>query len=238
MHAGPLGICQLAAGVVLVELCEENVWQLPAGITNRWEERLALQLDLAYVDFRKWCNDFSTSATQPKFTPSRLNMKSLMSWPCLKAKASNCLKVQSWLAHKCAKHNAGPHGETRALTMWGLDTFFTVGRNSGEWLEESQLKKFDRAARAMLFGYHALSSEASAFGRSRWEMRPKHHVLWHVWRDTLRTKRNPCWQWAFCDEDSMMKYVRVSAASHPSTIPRSALERWVLRVWELSHNSS
>ena len=89
----------------------------------------------------------------------------------------------------------------------------------------------------MLFGYHALSSEAGAFGRSRWEMRPKHHVLWHVWRDTLKTKRNPCWQWAFCDEDSMMKYVRVSAASHPSTIPRSALERWVLRVWELSHNS-
>ena len=121
---------------------------------------------------------------------------------------------------------------------WGLDTFFTVGRTSGEWLEESQLNKFNKAARAMLFGYHALSSEASAFGRPRGEMRPKHYVLWHVWRDTPRTKRNPCWQWAVCDEDSMMKYVRVSAASHPSTIPRSALERCVLGVWELSHNSS
>ena len=231
MHAGPLGVCPLAAGAVLVELCEENVWPLPAGITSRWEERLALQLGLAYSEFRNWCKKERVRATQRKFTPARLNMSSLTSWPCLKAKAANCLKVQSWLAHKCAKHNHGEHGETRALTMWGFDAFFTLCRKAGEWLSVDELARVDRSCRAFLFGYHALSAEAHAFSRTRWEMRPKHHVLRHVWKDTLRTARNPAWQWTFVDEDSMMKYVKVAAKSHPSTIPRSALERWVMRVW-------
>ena len=96
---------------------------------------MALQLGLAYSEFRNWCKKERVRATQQKFTPARLNMFSLLSWPCLKAKASNCLKVQTRLAHERSKHNAGPHRETCALTMWGLDALFTVGRTSGEWLE-------------------------------------------------------------------------------------------------------
>ena len=159
-------------------------------------------------------------------------MSSLMSWPCLKAKAANCLKVQSWLAHKCAKHNNGPHGETRALTLWGSTRSSRCAVKLESGSRRMRLRRVDKSCRAFVFGYNALSAEAHAFGRTRWEMRPKHHVLRHVWKDTLRTARNPAWQWTFVDEDSMMKYVKVSAASHASTIPRAALERWVLRVWE------
>ena len=46
----------------------------------------------------------------------------------------------------------------------------------------------------------------------------------------MKTRRNPCADWSFSDEDGMVKMGKLGSAAHGSTVGRGALHRWVMQV--------
>ena len=90
MHAGCLGVCPILIACVIKELCAEGMWgAMPAA--GAWQDKMALTLYIAYDCFCRWAKDNCKTHTQKRFTPGRLGLKTLASWPELKCKSSQCI---------------------------------------------------------------------------------------------------------------------------------------------------
>jgi len=57
-------------------------------------------------------------------------------------------------------------------------------------------------------------------------------IGYHIVERSVATKRNPCSQWSFSDEDNMMKLGKVSKMAHGNTVGRGGLRRWIMQFFE------
>ena len=56
-------------------------------------------------------------------------------------------------------------------------------------------------------------------------------MLGHIICDATSTRYNPGWDWTFQDEDMMRLAKRMGAASHPSTVCKGVLMRWLMHFY-------
>ena len=78
-------------------------------------------------------------------------------------------------------------------------------------------------------GYNKLSKEAAMRRAPLYKFIPKHHVLFHIYLDMLRTRRNAARPWTFSDEENMMNMSSIACAVHASSIHNRTLQRWLLQ---------
>ena len=230
MHVGPLGVCLVAAGSVLHELCDFGRWGKHPAVTT-WKEKLGLQLAYAYKKFKRFLRKNGKTCTQRKFTVGRLKMCNKTDKPELKAKASNCLAVCEWLHEECrvvAALTGTAYAQDRATMMWGLHTFFWVVRTSGRWLTSEQLQLLNDAKDAWLLVYHKLRFCAEERHTKLYALIPKSHMILHINEHAQSTTLNPKVLWAFQDEDCMRQWQGLGVSSHGNSISASVLTRWCI----------
>ena len=239
MHAGPLGTCMILNGVCLHDLCDEGYFG-DGGGPGEWKMRLRIQLDDAFDEFLSWSGANMIEHSQKRFTVAKLSLKTLKSFPLLKGKAHNELVVQQWMAkitsdvihwHRANGREISEYQTLRACICWAWDTFFAVCRSAGPEFNDAEVAKLTECGTFMFHGWNEAASMSIRDGKPRWNMIPKHHAMWHVWSDAIRTRRNPAKQWAFMDEDAMQKISKIAMKCHGSSVNKRALGRWILHFF-------
>ena len=232
MHCGPLGACQVLTGQCLKDLCDEQVWG-DGGGSGGWVQILRIQLAVAFSDFKTFASERKLTHSHKRFTPLRLSLTSLSSFPLLKGKAHNILVVQAWLSMLCVTKSDGTaYSNLRACICTSWDRFFKVLKAAGPELNHAEVAELERQGLFMFDGWAEAAKQTMAAGRPAWKLLPKMHLMYHIFQDTIRTRRNPTHQWAFSDEDAMMKIAKVCKGCHGTSLGKRGLERWILQFFQ------
>ena len=132
MPAGPLGVGLYLTASALVELCDEGAFGF--NDVRTWQLRLRLQLEVANTQFIDICRNCRPALehSQSAFTPGNLCMATYASsWPMLKARAHNSLRVSTWIADACKRHCTGTaYSKLRSSTSGTYVSFFRIVRES------------------------------------------------------------------------------------------------------------
>lgn len=82
---------------------------------------------------------------------------------------------------------------------------------------------------ARLQGYHALAALALERGQMQWALRPKHHLLAHLFLEDLPTLGyNPRFFHTFVDEDAIGRVMRIATRCGVQQLAKRVVERWLL----------
>ena len=197
MHAAPLGVCAELIGSVIKELCSEGRW--PSGGGGAWQDKLQCQLTFAYDDFCRWAKRAAQKHTEKRFTVAKLSLKTLRSWPTFKSKAHNALVVQEWLGHVVQEACDGAmYKELRATVVWAFVEFFqTIRSSTTQFLSDNDVSKIAMLETSLFKCYNQLSQLAADNNLPLYKMIPKHHCLFHIVRDCIKSHRNPAHLWSF-----------------------------------------
>ena len=202
MHSTALGISQVACGNCLVQLASHGHFGEAQG---RFAIRLGIQVKNAFKIFKRWASVNKRSHSQAMFTVAMVSMNDgVMSGPSMKGRAHNMTMVVAWLASftRLLPSPSAEEARMSALT-WSLAECDWVFRDAGTWLTDGQCTSIHRA-RGVLFESWSLLSRAAARASSpRLQFLPKHHVVDHILRSALQTKRNPASHWEYLDEHHM-----------------------------------
>ena len=205
---------------------------------TRWKERLAVQLKLAFHEFKEWCKDARVQARGKTFTPARLSLKNKHDKPELKVKAHCALVIVEWLADVCSKQaDMMPGNEyvgTRAATLWSLAELFRVIRSSSKHeggltpTEHDDLVHLRDICFASAHKMRGMSEEACS---PCWAITPKYHMLDHAIRMGLEWNMSPADWWSF-KEDGMGMMLNITKGLHALAVERAGFNMWLIQSFE------
>ena len=199
-HSQLLGTSKVPNGSVLTYLVEASEFcRFPGGL---YESAFGVALRAAYASFKQWLKDEHLQATQPRFTPSRLNRKHRGMFPCLASKAINGKRISFWLAGLCVARVERLGGASTELdklvatTMWSYCAMLRHFDTCGIVLTPAEAQLMHRDGMLHLLSYSHLRKRSSvatgrALNRTSWSVLPKHHHLQHSLDDALTTLINP-----------------------------------------------
>ena len=236
MHCGPLGCCLYAAGSMLWELCNIRYFEQAPGNFTTWQERLQVQLSVAFLNFKEYLTRNGQRSNQKKFTVRMLSKTRLEDIPYLKAKASNAMMVCDWLSEATAQQASlrpSEYGRKRAGMAWGLSTFFKILRLGGcPFLTGPELRLLRESRHAFLGNYHQLRALNAEVGRPLYPVTPKFHYLAHAESSAQESTINPKLFWTFKDEDQMRVMQRIALSAHATQISLTTLDKWIMQWFE------
>ena len=87
--------------------------------------------------------------------------------------------------------------------MWSLGDCDWVFRDASTWLTAGQCISVEVARKVLFRNWSLLSSSAARAALPRWQFLPKHHLVDHILRTAVKTKRNPASHWEYLDEHHM-----------------------------------
>ena len=199
-HSQLLGTSKVLNASVLTYLCETDEFG-PMG-RGSYEPRLNRVLRSAFHDFKTWLRQNHLTATQPRFTASRLGRKARVQFPCLASKAVNGKRVSFWLASVCTARLQALGEESTVLDrlvatcIWTYCATLAKFDAHGMVLQPSEAESLHRVGMLHLLTYSFLrklsvSTVGKRCNRSSWLILPKHHHLQHALDDALFSKVNP-----------------------------------------------
>jgi len=202
MHATALGISQVAAGNALVILSSHSRFGEARG---KFQLKLSIQLKNAYRLFKTWASENKREHSQAKFTVAMMSMlDGNMSWPLMKGKAHNITVVVSWLAWFLRTLPSPSEDEFKMSALfWSLAECDWLFRDASTWLSAGQCTSVEAARKVLFENWSLLSSAAARAAFPRWQFLPKHHMVDHILRSAVKTKRNPASHWEYLDEHHM-----------------------------------
>ena len=229
VHTDCLGVRLCANGGALWELAVGGFWgPVPHGT---WRESMNFVLRMAWNDFAHWMAVNNKRCNITPFSCNLLSMHVQADWPVLKCKAAAAATVTEWLLPisqtAAGRDGASHHDRMRSLMLWGMDTLWQEYR--ADWkLCNSRCVLLEKARKAALFGYNAVSKGNSDIGRFIYPILPKHHHMDHLVRRAIRTRLSPSVVWTFSEED-MMKWIgSVSGKAHGLGVMKSPVCRWLV----------
>ncbi len=231
MHSDLQGVgCWLLANALL-EMAEEGRFGLHAG---PWKTRLSKALSVAYRSFAAFCKGHFLDHSQKRFKPALLSMSSQADWPEFRGKAHNCLVVLTWLA-ALVRENPSPdnRGKLRGACLLAHHRYHEVMRTAGPHFTVRQAGQFHEAGLMMLRSFSLLSRTAHLHHRARWQLKPKHHHLWHGFHHAKESRTNPRSHWLFKHEDFIGLAAALGKHIHPASLSRQLLRTWALH-WAMA----
>ena len=238
MHCGCLGVHLLAAGSALKELANSGHWGRQRDITT-WKERLAVQLETAFHEFKAWCSDKRVPSRVKRFTPNKLSLKNKRDKPELKTKDHCALTIVEWLADVCSKQAENMPGNecvgTRAGSLWSWAEMFRITRSSAKRggsftpTERDDLQHL----RDMFFrSYHKMRGMSEEAGASCWAITPKFHMLDHAIRMGLEWNMSAATCWTFTEEDELGLMLRITKGLHALIVDCSGFHMWLTQFFK------
>jgi hypothetical protein len=170
------------------------------------------------------------------FTTGRLGMTARERQPSfgLSYKHSHIRAFCHFAATICLLHQDTQFKRLRYLCISSLSIFISHAECCGLMLTSPQRQYLNSVGQRFLDTYSLLIADDR---RRRplpnyialFRARPKVHALWHHVQHLLSSRMNvvtifSCW----AEEDLMGRVVRISRRTHPATVARRTLQRWVL----------
>ena len=229
LHTDCLGVRQLANGGALWELAKAGHWgPVPAGA---WRESMNFVLRMAWDAFANWMAANNKRVNVTPFNCNLLDMYKQTDWPKLKSKAAAAATITEWLLPisqtAAGRDGASHHDRMRHLMLWGMDTLWQEYRN-GPFPCDARCALFEKARKAALCGYNAVSKANYDIGSFIYPVIPKHHHMDHMIRRCVRTGISPGVLWTFSEEDMMKWMGSISGKAHGLGICKSPVCRWLV----------
>ncbi len=117
-----------------------------------------------------------------------------------------------------------------ATSLWGFIKALDSLKDSGLFLNDSQLAELEKSRRAALFAHSQLGRDAIASGSHLFRTIPKHHYVHHLLRAPLGF--NVAAAWCFADEDFIGRLIRINRRS---VDPAQLMRRYLLRLHLVFH---
>ena len=231
MHSDLLGVGGWLLANAMLDLATTGRFGTFAGPRKEKMEQALLS---AYNLFVRFTKDHNITHSQKQFKLSILGAGTSTAWPEFKGKAHNCSVVLRWMS-AFVTANPGPdrHGKLVDVCLMAHGRYHQVMRDAGRQFTASQAREFHDAGLLMLRSYSLLSRSAHLRRQARWQMKPKHHHLWHAFRQVLDSCTNPRSHWLFKHEDFMGLAAAIGVHIHPSSLSRELLATWSLH-WAMA----
>lgn len=216
LHAIDLGVSAHIVANVFWEL-------LPQFGRNQSEQVKALQqLIKAFYSRNR-----VASRMEGRLTLDRI--RTMSSWPKLKAKAAAVRNLVPFAAELAAQYNSGSLHDKRRLALANdLHEFYTLLGNEGRFFSASALASVQRLGNSVPILYAHLAAEAFHSGTKAWKLVPKFHLYQHLCLYQAAFHGNPRFYWTYADEDMVGAMVEVAQSCHPSTMAPIAMFKWLV----------
>ena len=222
MHVLFLGAVLHMLGSVILDLAYARHWR---GATHK--ERL----QRAWLDMREWVREHGLQCSQSKFTMGAFSQGKRLAYAELKAKAHNARVMLSWIAEVCADCALEDHSQLRASMTFALADFCFQCDAWRDWeLPQDLAQRLYDRGHEFLALYKTLSIWAVANRRRWFAWKPKFHYYEHLLDTVLYERLNPTWLWNYAEEDLIGTSIDLASASHRSTVPERALDRYMPRL--------
>ena len=225
MHSDLQGFGAWILANALFQMAEEGMFGIFAGPRDtRFKHALAQ----AYKLFIDYCRVHAIEHSQKLFNLTLIGMgTSDQQWPEFKGKAHNCLSVLTWLSSFVQENPSTTRiGKVRDALLIAHNNYHDIMREAANVFTDRQAQAFYNAGLMALHCYSVLSSDAHNKLIARWQLKPKHHHLYHGFMFARLTLKNPRAHWLFKHEDFVGEMCRVGSQSHPSTISQNVLNIW------------
>jgi hypothetical protein len=224
LHCMFLGNGQDAAGSAFDLLSEVGHWQ--GGSANA-------RLHDAYLRLKEWCkaHGLRCTASESDFTPIAM-VKDM--FPHLGGKGADVKVTLGFLAaqlHNAASAQPGHWELVRAATcFYYMVRWIAILDREPMFMSAEAAAEYRDAGFAYLRLYNSLAHSCVQAGVRRWKVRPKCHVLAHIFLRTEFSRMNPRFWSCWSDEDYIGKVCKLARATHSGTVARRTLDRWLANL--------
>ena len=159
-------------------------------------------------------------------------MASDNNWPDFKSKAHNTLVSLQWLYDWTLRNPStlGNYYKLIDTAVVSHGQYHAIMKRAGQSFSNSESDQFYTSGMMMLRSYSLLSRAAHIDKKARWQIKPKHHHLFHGFLHARKTRRNPRGFWLFRHEDFVGRTTAKGKHIHPSSLSKTLLQVWRLEV--------
>ena len=186
------------------------------------------QLASASVSMRSFAKQHRLTLRLKRLSKVNLNWKS-HEYPQPHCKGYDSFVLLKWLEFEM---NQGGRAEVPHLlrtVIWSANNVFGLLANAGLFLTHHQQEQVQTVGNLLIRSYLRLASEALDQGDRLWKIRPKFHLLHHLFLESGRPSAlNFHHLSTWMDEDSVKRWMTIKRRTHRLQSTERSLQRWLL----------
>ncbi|CAE7810921.1 unnamed protein product [Symbiodinium sp. CCMP2456] len=164
-----------------------------------------------------------------KLSKSKLALKTRLSYPELKSSGYDTYVVLEWIQDLCSRHSAVLPADICTAT-WCASHIMSMLHKAGRYLTVDEQRNKEYFGQLFLRSYVSLAHHCLQHHEQLFRLRPKFHMLCHIFRSSLPSRTNPTQYSTWIDEDGLKRLMKVLRMTDARTAPKRLLERYLLGV--------
>ncbi|CAE7217726.1 unnamed protein product [Symbiodinium sp. KB8] len=148
-------------------------------------------------------------------------------FPEMMCKGYDTFIILRWLVSEVT-HRPPRNQELLCTCLWAADSCLSVASAAGRCMTEAEYVHVSTIGNLFLKSYLRLARTALDARKKIWKVRPKFHMLYHLFCDVSASHANFNYHATWMDEDYNKHVVRIKKSTHKKTATVSTLKRWIL----------
>ena len=224
LHAWHIGHGRDMLGQVLVELLRR-----PGCFDGANQET---RIENAYLSLKAYAAVHDLQVKLSHFSKENLTWGS-QKCAGLRCSGSDCAVIHRWLNDLFLQPGFNCDATLKLLVVTSHICLQTL-MGGGHFLSEEELATVNHMGSVYLQCYLQEAAIARSEGDLKWKLRPKLHLIAHLFGDSCSrpSGRNPNWDNCWMDEDFIRRVIRVAKRTHVLSIARRGLQKWLLQIGE------
>ena len=220
LHVWHLGVGRDISASALVYMLKEQL--IFRGSTI--DERLAT----ATAMLKAWASERKLGLKLKKLSRTKLGWDS-KKYPELKSNGYDTFIVTGWLQSLCEENHALlPHD--LGVALWSANHVLSLMQNAPTYLSPQEQKNKMIIGQLFMKSYLRLANQFLHQRKKLFRLRPKLHILHHIFRSNPPSRQNPAKYSTWIDEDGLKRLMRVMRMIDARTAPERLLQRFLLAL--------
>ena len=223
LHVFHLGVGRdLVASTIVYILQQPECAHIFVG--NNVEEKLKSATSLV----KRFAKENKVNLKMHKFSRSKLHM-STKQYPELCSNGYDTYVVLAWLETLVSAH-ADVLPRELCTAVWAAHHVLGVLQAGGRFLNREEQDNKETFGQLFMTCYVHMARVCLDARRKLFRMRPKLHILHHIFKSRPRSRLNP-WNFnTFMDEDALKKLMKVLRIADVRTAPERLLQRFLIKL--------
>ena len=164
-----------------------------------------------------------------KLTKSKLGMKCKTSYPELRSSGYDTYVVLEWLQDLCSRHSSVLPADM-CTCIWCPSHIMSMLHKADRYLTIDEERNKHYFGHVFLRSYISLADHFLRHHEQLFRLRPKLHLLAHVFKCSRPSRTNPKQYSTWVDEDGLKRLMKLLKMTDARTAPQRLLERYLLAV--------
>ena len=218
LHIFHLGVGRDLLGSAIRVLARLRFWR-----GNNLDQHLAS----ASVSMSSFARQFRLPLRLKRLTKANLNWKS-NEYPEIHCKGYDTFVILKWLESEMDTGGRAEVPSALRTLVWASNNVFGLLANTGMFLTSHQQDQVKTVGNLLMHTYLGLAAAALEQGDRLWRIRPKWHLLHHLFLETERASAyNFHYLSTWIDEDGIKKWMNLKKRTHPFRATERSINRWL-----------